>query len=506
MSNCTLTNESFVGKVAGDAYLDSNFRCRACARLAAEHPPPAPAAGIGKSFYLLFLMYTLVRESKAKSTTVPTIFYKTREAESFLLLPDGNVMKSTMTVPVFTRETGVPNYVLIDSVLHSVDLRYGPHILVASNTKYFKEFQKRMIEVGEKGKKIYMDQWSSEELRCISPYHLDILNLRYDIFGGSARNFKLSGPALESENPQYAIVASVMELFFGARVHDVSEEEWTKTKASIACAIVEQLNIVEESISSQEAFSSMFYQTLPTGQLTWATTFLKHLAGKILDTKALSISERLQQIIGSSGMGIVFEYQGHEALLKSKSQYRAKSIVKYQKPANITFRVPDTLEVFRSISDISKVSESCYGVPAAGNFPYIDSIMQPDTLFQFTISNDHPGIFDKTLQIRGQLRETNQTKHRLVFVVPKELLGSFQKQDGYGDIKQYVMTYPTFHAGRVQMEIDASGERSQSSGPKPVYTHAKEFSKRNGKFLIKAPAYDSLLLRTVGLVVGLNFV
>eukprot|EP01031_Cornospumella_fuschlensis_P032143 gene32143-38881_t len=45
MSNCTLTNESFVGKVAGDAYLDSNFRCRACARLAAEHPPPAPAAG-----------------------------------------------------------------------------------------------------------------------------------------------------------------------------------------------------------------------------------------------------------------------------------------------------------------------------------------------------------------------------------------------------------------------------------------------------------------------------
>jgi hypothetical protein len=51
--------------------------------------------------------------------------------------------------------------------------------------------------------------------------------------------------------------------------------------------------MVEES-ASQEAFSSMFYQTLTTGQMTWATTFLKLLAGKILDTRALGISERLQ--------------------------------------------------------------------------------------------------------------------------------------------------------------------------------------------------------------------
>ncbi|RYH14309.1 hypothetical protein EON65_33815 [archaeon] len=285
---------------------------------------------------------------------------------------------------------------------------------------------------------------------------MDILNLRYDIFGGSVRNFKLSGPVLESENSQYAIVASVMELLFGVRVHDVSEQEWIKTKASITCAIVEQLNMVEESAqtSSQEAFSSMFYQTLSTGQLTWATTFLKHLTGKILDTKALGISERLQQIIGSSGMGIVFEYQGHEALLKGKSQYTAKSIVKYQRPASISFSVPNTLELFRSITNISKLSADCYGVPATGNFPCIDSLMQPDTVFQFTTNNDHPGILDKMLRIRGQLRETMRRNHRLVFVVPKELLGSFTMQSVYGDIKQYVMTYPTFHAGGVRMEID----------------------------------------------------
>ena len=74
----------------------------------------AGTSGIGKSFYLLYLMYALVRESKVNATTVPTIFYKTREDESFMLLSDGSVMKSTMAVPVFTSEMGVPNYVLID--------------------------------------------------------------------------------------------------------------------------------------------------------------------------------------------------------------------------------------------------------------------------------------------------------------------------------------------------------------------------------------------------------
>ena len=401
-------------------------------------------SGIGKSLYLLYFMYALVRESIVNATTVPTIFYKTREGESFLLLPDGNVMKSTMAIPVFTRETGVPNYVLIDSVVHSLDLQYGPHILVASNTKFFKEFQKRITEVGPKGKKIYMDQWSKGELHCISPYHLDILDLRYDIFGGSARNFKLSGLSLSNDNPQYAIVESIIELFFNARRHTVIEEDWTNTKASITCAIVEQLNMVEET-DSQEAFSSMFYQTLTTGQMTWATTFLKLLAGKLLDTKALTISERLQQIIGTSGMCIMFEYQGHEALLKSKAQYTAKSLVKNQRPASISFSVPNTLVLFRAISDISALSAECYGVPAAGNFPCIDSIMQPRTVFQFTTTRDHPGIEDKMSTIRAQLREKNVKRHCLIFVVPRELLADFPVQSGYGDIKQYVMTYLMSH-------------------------------------------------------------
>ena len=51
--SCTLNSENFNGKTAGDAYLDGEWKCRACHLLACQHPPPAPApapapGGIGK--------------------------------------------------------------------------------------------------------------------------------------------------------------------------------------------------------------------------------------------------------------------------------------------------------------------------------------------------------------------------------------------------------------------------------------------------------------------------
>eukprot|EP01031_Cornospumella_fuschlensis_P034259 gene34259-41469_t len=98
--------------------------------------------------------------------------------------------------------------------------------------------------------------------RCIFPYHLDISNLRYDIFGGSARNFFKREPGsdltLITGSPTYAIVDSVIELFFeGVREFTVTKEEWDGAK------------------------------TLAPGKIGWATGFLKFLAGKILDTRKL---------------------------------------------------------------------------------------------------------------------------------------------------------------------------------------------------------------------------
>jgi hypothetical protein len=45
MEACNLTTDSFNGKVAGDAFLDDNFKCRTCQRTAGAHPAPAPVQG-----------------------------------------------------------------------------------------------------------------------------------------------------------------------------------------------------------------------------------------------------------------------------------------------------------------------------------------------------------------------------------------------------------------------------------------------------------------------------
>jgi len=56
-------------------------------------------SGIGKSFYLLYLMYRLVQESRNNSTRIPVLLYKTGGFINFLLLSSGAVQRSTIHNP-----------------------------------------------------------------------------------------------------------------------------------------------------------------------------------------------------------------------------------------------------------------------------------------------------------------------------------------------------------------------------------------------------------------------
>jgi len=44
--------------------------------------------------------------------------------------------------------------------------------------------------------------------------------------------------------------------------------------------------------------------------------------------------------------------------------------------------------------------------------------------------------------------------HRLVFVVTKEIVNGYKRQDGYGDIKQYVMIHSALHEKGTPMKVD----------------------------------------------------
>lgn len=398
-------------------------------------------SGIGKSLYLLYLMYKLVLTSPLPSSI--SIHYKTREGGNFLLLPNGFVLRTEMTSPVFDEH--VPKFVLIDSVnVQTVDPQYGPHILVASNSRHFKEFQKRVDEYRRRGKTIRMENWSKDELQCISAYPLDILTLRFDIFGGSARNvFMLERDVPVSRNNSYSIIFDdLINMFFRDRMRTVSLKEWEDALASIKYTIVNQLNMIDDVLDGKQAFISMFYHTFEETGQSWATTFLKCLAGKLMDSKVLTIGNKVRQIVGDSGsMGVAFESLVHETLLKSSCTYTATSIIKGQRPKNRIFTIPKKVEIFRGITDITSLSNPSYGLPITGNFSCVDGVMQPNTLLQYTISLIHPGIQEKVDAIRAQLLDTNLKNHALIFVVPVDNFNAFAVQEGYGDIKQYKMTY-----------------------------------------------------------------
>jgi hypothetical protein len=334
-----------------------------------------------------------------------------------------------------------------------VDPQFGPHILVASNTKNFKEFRKRVDEVGQNGKTFYMDVWSKDELQMISAYHIDILNLRYDVFGGSARNFKLERQPASTNSEQFSeIVDSMINLFFTGRSYSVQESDWKASLISIKTAIVEQLKSVsDDACDNAQSFTSMFYHHR-NSKHDWASTFLKCLAGKMISLSVLNLRERLRILIRDSGMGCIFESLGHETLIHSNTNYVPRSIIKKQLPRKFELKIPNRVEVFRQISDICHLSSECYGLPVNANFPCVDVVIQPNILLQFTTSTTHPGREVQFSDIRGKLK-AEETRHRLVFVVPKELLNKYPAQQGYGDIKQYVMTYPAFHD-------EMSGERA----------------------------------------------
>lgn len=87
------------------------------------------------------------------------------------------------------------------------------------------------------------------------------------------------------------------------------------------------------------------------------------------------------------------------------------------------------LQKFRRTEDIINLRTGTYGIPYRANFPLIDAIVQPDKVINFTITKIHKGA--------NQDVESLRKKHKFIWMV--EDPEKFSKQEGLGDIKQYVM-------------------------------------------------------------------
>ena len=396
--------------------------------------------GIGKSFFLQRLLVHIVESAKDKSTLIPGVSYVRIEnniVREYMLLPDGTTERYDL------RRHGLPDYLLSDAV----DLEVGNgqllSIEVASDkdTNY-NHFRKRVQEMGAFGKQIIMPLFTFEELLFIKrPAMTESEALfRFDVFGGSARNFKDDEKVVD----ELPFVEESMLWFFGEDIKTIFFGSWqnvfTKISQEFGKSKKETYNVIN---------SLMIHKTAG-GKNIWASKFMEVLAGIIMENREADVLEELRIIIGRSGFGNLFESIGHRKLTTRPTKYFLKPLFaprakRNRKTEEKCFQ--GHIALIRSIPDILRLPDGAYGLPLFTNFPLVDAIVQPDILLQFTTSpRVHKGSVDSLQHIRSLLHERNQDMHKMIFVVPKDNLQSFTYQSDLPNICQYI-TCDDFVAG-----------------------------------------------------------
>jgi hypothetical protein len=409
--------------------------------------------GIGKSLYLQILLVHLARRAKTEGREPPSIVYVYRiygVLVKLFFLPDGSVVDISGG-----QRPPPPDYELSDSVDLEAPAGKILSLLVASDKEVnYNTFHKRIQEAQEKGETFVMNLFAFDELCAIKPTSMDVAvaTFRHQIFGGSARNFLAVS---KGDDVLLPVVDGTMTLMF-SDIKESHYDAWDVAAHQVSAALVEK-----DVANPAAVVNSMMRHYMRLGSSgavkVWASKFMAFLAADIVETRSDDISKELQKLFGRSGMGNMFELMGHRKLVQSSQPFSLKRLFppsftnrSSSKKTNSTlprvhpplfesawFNLP--MVRFNHISEISSIPDGTYGIPLNAAFPVADAIIQPDTILQFTISpKDHKGSLASLADLRAQLHEKEQTKHRIIFVIPKENFESFRYQSDLKDIRQFV--------------------------------------------------------------------
>lgn len=407
-------------------------------QLRQEAPPNDPAlllltgtSGVGKSGLLEYLLLCLVKEANNKGEIWRIRLTKLQSektpAESVVFSTDGNV---------HVDDNGLVDFLLSDSVdisdLNKQKVRWGCVLATSEKSTESKHFEKSTGVAT-----CCVPVWSLEELREISPFSAAETEIRYAVFGGSARHFLGFEPRpLPSVSP-YSYVAETVEWFFDEekQANALTELQWNKIVGYLVRRISSSAN--KEHDATCIAVKGLMWHTNDNLVFFFASQFMSLLAQHILTQQETNLKEALKKVIGASGVGCTYEYLGNKQLLARRQSFRLIPLNRNSKPLQWT--VPNLkLQKFRTIEDIGRLSVGSYGMPISSQFALIDAVVQPDKLLNYTIASRHKGG-DAIRELRAQLQETDPTKHKFIWMVPTP--GDFKAQRDLGDIAQYAMSY-----------------------------------------------------------------
>lgn len=332
-----------------------------------------------------------------------------------------------------------------DSDINRADAASLISIMISSERSNNRKTFAKLVPCSTVNLSVCMPTWTLAELKHIAPPNMtdDVMNLRYQVFGGSARNFISCPDFSDDPDGSFPFVCDILNWFLAEDIIMLDTNDQSRDVRCVVEHIKTELSKhTQGQVEGVNMFSSLMWHTDNGREFFWASRVMEMIGCCILQKKENSLSSLLSQAIGQSGVGSCIEYFGHRNLLHRTGNIKMRRMGSGNKGDN-ELKLTDvvSMQKFDGIDAIGSLPNNVYGIPVTCTFPVIDAIIQPDTMLQYTIADDHEGIPATLDLIRRQLRQSDPRKHRFVFVVPASMVKTFKHQKGLGNVPQFVCTY-----------------------------------------------------------------
>ncbi len=396
--------------------------------------------GIGKSWFLYYMMYRLIKDDKSTR-----IFYTHALTDYSYFISDGKITDGKMLrfsendlLMQFQKEKHVgTSYYFFDCAFNksgaNINLaKLCDKTLVVSspNDNNYKDYWK-FCEDNNSSRKMYMPPWTLHELKALNISKKEVnFDFKYSLWGGIPRKIFASDTCIEASNA--TIDHAIRQVIDNRKTPD--------------------RHLGDISIGTGKLYSHKVYhiqtEDFFTPSISLASPYVsKKLFEEWCKSSKYSIVTLINSCCGqpllAAVRGQLFEQYAHTVLSVPPKKYKVKCL-ETGTESEITLN-PSGQEKFDNLSDVN--SDNVYYYPSSRIFESVDSILPPNNAFQITVSRSHGMKHHGLDKVKKQLCCETLL---IYFVVLIDLYENFKKQvyltankatliKSVTDMKQYVL-------------------------------------------------------------------
>ncbi|GIL63338.1 hypothetical protein Vafri_17298 [Volvox africanus] len=378
--------------------------------------------GIGKSFFAVVLMGWLVQEMGVSTFLVEF------QAKRYLFTREGTDKKVEVgSITDFMAELEDPLTWWIVDMGKGEEVPACTVLLASPDQQRYKEFLKF-----PGSSKLYMPVWSNEEIE----------ECRMQLYPNLDKEEVEKLVTLWGKVPRYVL--------------EKAREEWTliSLKETISkCKWEDIISCIGEPEAAPEASHKLVHLEVVDDKLynkrimmPASSYVVEQMEQKAGHDHVKQLENLIHLSIGTPAYaataGVFFEHYAHRRLQEGGSFEVRQLYPPKRAPAAENIQILNVeqcsgIHTFYKLQEIKEQGDNIYCVPSNHNFPAVDSIMQPQFLFQMTTTQKEEVKVDTLNAAAHQLRSK---KPRLYFVVPARIFLEFKFVRGIPtEIEQWVL-------------------------------------------------------------------